>query len=167
MSSAGLYDVNLLHTAPDASHAQKQEGYNVDLLTPNQRTELHRDREDGVLSTSNHEGDIAAQREKAAFAPMRRSPQDDHTKRPFWRTRTGKIVLFLLAVVIIGAIVGGTVGGVVGGRHSKTSTNDTSGMGSDGSGSDQGSDTNQGTSPQSSSRAGQAAAATARPTARI
>jgi len=152
MSNTGLYDVNLLHAAPDASTAQKQAGYNVDLLAASQQKDGPPD--DPVLSTSNHDPVHPFRREKDSHLPTRSPLNGTEEKVPFWRRKTGRIVLALLAIVIVGAVVGGAVGGVLS-HKSKKSSGDNSGMGSDGSGNSSGSDTNQGTTPLTSSRLGQ------------
>lgn len=60
---------------------------------------------------------------------------------PFWRTRKGMIIIFVAAIVIIGAVVGGAVGGTVGKKSSGDKTlngNATTGVGSEqGSGQEQ------------------------------
>jgi len=139
MANAGGYDVNLLHAAPDASKAQTQAGYNVDLLSRNQT------HEDSGRSISNHDPTLNPHQEK----PESRPPFEASSKKPsFWRTKTGIFALVLLVVVIVGAIVGGTVGGVLSHKSKNTSSSSDQGMGGGGSG---GSDMSQGTSPQTTS----------------
>ncbi|KAG2135355.1 uncharacterized protein EDB93DRAFT_1254272 [Suillus bovinus] len=108
----GAYDQNLLHEAPAATRAQRQEGYNVDLLD---------DRPTRPTSTQPltlpqpipSDTDV----ESSSLTQEKIVPEPAHASRPaqsFWRTRNGKITIFVIAIVIIGAIVGGAVGGTVG-----------------------------------------------------
>ncbi|THH11883.1 hypothetical protein EW146_g7891 [Bondarzewia mesenterica] len=94
------YDQRLLASAPKVTRAEKQGGYNVDLL------------EEG-------------RRHGSASPPPNASPVSEHggpsqgiimpataiaytsSKRPWYRTRAGIIGLVVLALVIIGAVIGG------------------------------------------------------------
>lgn len=112
-SPNGAYDQNLLDAAPAATRAQRQEGYNVDLLD---------DRPTRPVSTQPltlpqplpSDTDV----ESSSLVQEKDVPgAATYTSRPtqsFWRTRNGKITIFVIAIVVIGAVVGGAVGGTVG-----------------------------------------------------
>jgi len=91
------YDENLLASAPKATRAQLQDGYNPDLLaekTSSTPTIPHVDPE-----LANHRP-AAVQREDVPL-----------TKTPFYGTKKGIIIIVVVIVVIIAAVVGGAVGG--------------------------------------------------------
>ncbi|TFK37309.1 hypothetical protein BDQ12DRAFT_685651 [Crucibulum laeve] len=95
MTSAGTYDESLLASAPAATSAQLQNGYNVDLLSPGKATPpVTRDTE-AAYASKEHVHHLAT--------PQRRTP--------FWRTTKGIIIMVIAALVVIGAVVGGAVGG--------------------------------------------------------
>lgn len=119
-SQNGGYDQNLLDEAPAATRAQRQEGYKVDLLddrptrpastqplTPPQQIPSDTDVESSSLTQEKVPG-------AATYA--------SRPTQSFWRTRNGKITLFVVAIVIIGAVVGGAVGGTVGKIGSNSNT---------------------------------------------
>ncbi|KIM37804.1 hypothetical protein M413DRAFT_256240 [Hebeloma cylindrosporum] len=90
------YDENLLASAPAATKAQLQSGYNPDLLV--EKPTSPRSRRDVEARGSSPV-------EKADHEPM-------PPKVPFYRTRKGLIIIAVVAIaVIIAAAVGGAVGG--------------------------------------------------------
>ncbi|KAG1857688.1 hypothetical protein DFJ58DRAFT_913412 [Suillus subalutaceus] len=113
-SQNGAYDQNLLDEAPAATRAQRQEGYNVDLLDDRPT----RPASTQPLKPQTIPGDTDVEsspltREKIVPLPGAAT----YASRPiqsFWRTRNGKITIFVIAIVVIGAVVGGAVGGTVG-----------------------------------------------------
>ncbi|KAG2112606.1 uncharacterized protein F5147DRAFT_771147 [Suillus discolor] len=112
-SPNGAYDQNLLDAAPAATRAQRQEGYNVDLLderptrpTSTQPLTLPQP----IPSDTDVESSSLVQEKDVPGAATHAS----HPPQSFWRTRNGKITIFVIAIVVIGAIVGGAVGGTVG-----------------------------------------------------
>jgi len=96
------YDANLLASAPVATKAQLQDGYDPVLLAEKQ-TPLpsRRDLEAGVP---------AGETRDTAITP---------TKQPFYRTKKGIIIIFVAVIVIIAVVVGGAVGGS---SHKKKTT---------------------------------------------
>ncbi|KAF8963284.1 hypothetical protein BDZ97DRAFT_1758768 [Flammula alnicola] len=93
------YDEQLLASAPVATKAQLQSGYNPDLLvekTPPASSSRH-DLEDG-----------------RDFGQTPRPEPDGKPlppKAPFYRTKKGIIIIVVALVVVIAAVVGGAVGG--------------------------------------------------------
>ncbi|KAG1873776.1 hypothetical protein F4604DRAFT_1955450 [Suillus subluteus] len=113
-SQNGAYDQNLLDEAPAATRAQRQEGYNVDLLDDRPT----RPASTQPLKPQTIPGDTDVEsspltREKIVPLPGAATYASRPTQS-FWRTRNGKIAIFVIAIVIIGAVVGGAVGGTVG-----------------------------------------------------
>lgn len=112
-SPNGAYDQNLLDEAPAATRAQRQEGYKVDLLD---------DRPTRPLSTQPlkppqqipSDTDVESSSLTQEKAVPGAATYASHPTQSFWRTRNGKIAIFVIAVVVIGAVVGGAVGGTVG-----------------------------------------------------
>ncbi|KDQ52454.1 hypothetical protein JAAARDRAFT_198367 [Jaapia argillacea MUCL 33604] len=140
----GSYDAALLAAAPVATRAEKQEGYNVDLLD-NGRPNRAASTSPGpatVLTPHRSDPELAASKERYANGL---SPSSS-AKVPFWRTTKGLIILVVVAIVIIGAVVGGAVGGTAG---KKKSTNGGVGGG-----------TNPGSAPDTSSVASPSASIT-------
>jgi len=107
-SNAGhrSYDENLLASAPKATKAQLQSGYNPDLLLEKATPPRSRP------STGNNAGGNSPV-EQADHEPM-------PPKVPFYRTRKGIIIIVVVAIVVI---VAAAVGGGVGGKHKKKQTN--------------------------------------------
>ncbi|KAI0350936.1 hypothetical protein OH77DRAFT_1430336 [Trametes cingulata] len=104
---SGAYDERLLASAPAATRAEKQEGYDIDLLD---------DRHHGARGVSTSPPPavpiLAPNHAKAevggySYAPSRVTP--------WYKTRKWVVIFVIGALVIIGAIVGGAVGGTVGG----------------------------------------------------
>lgn len=118
-SQGGAYDQNLLDEAPVATKAQRQEGYNVDLLDdrPVRPTSTQ-----PLQSPRTIPSDVDLESSSLTREKIVPGVAATHASRPtqsFWRTRNGKITIFVVAIIIIGAVVGGAVGGTVG----KTSSN--------------------------------------------
>lgn len=99
-STTGRYDQNLLASAPVATRAQLQEGYATDLLDSNHGK--------ATPTTPPPASQVDPER---GLVPKE---YNDSRAQPFWRTGKGRIVIFLVALVVVGAIVGGAVGGTVG-----------------------------------------------------
>jgi len=98
------YDENLLASAPVATKAQLQSGYNPDLLVE-KTTPPPRPRR-------NLEAGDTSPIEQADHEPM-------PPKVPFYRTKKGMIIIAVVAiVVIIAAAVGGGVGSKAGRKQS-------------------------------------------------
>ncbi|KAJ8585653.1 hypothetical protein M405DRAFT_865233 [Rhizopogon salebrosus TDB-379] len=108
-SQHGAYDQALLDEAPAATRAQRQEGYNVDLLDS---------RPTRPLSTQPFQPSPPpiAPRDIESFSKENIVPPTYAQKstRSFWRSRNGVITMFVIAVVVLGAVIGGAVGGTVG-----------------------------------------------------
>jgi len=123
-SNTGHYDQNLLAAAPVATRAQLQEGYTTDLLDPNhgKATPPH------SASQADPERGLV-HKEYAGHVTSR--------AQPFWRTRKGMIIIFIVAVVIVAAVIGGAVGGTAGKKQATGSPS-------------QGQDSGQGTGQQGS-----------------
>ncbi|KAG2112948.1 hypothetical protein BD769DRAFT_1673919 [Suillus cothurnatus] len=120
-SQSGAYDQNLLDEAPAATRAQRQEGYQVDLLDdrPIRTASTQPLKPPHIIPSDTDVESSSLTREKVvpgATAYASRPTQS------FWRTRNGKITIFVVAIVIIGAVVGGAVGGTVGKIGSNNNT---------------------------------------------
>ncbi|KAF5343732.1 hypothetical protein D9757_014642 [Collybiopsis confluens] len=109
MSSA--YDPSLLASAPRATSAMKQEGYDPQLLQQPIATR-------SADNLSGKEYPPYPSNANAAPAvvptvPSSRFPNSNPHRKPvpFWQTRNGIILIAVLALVVIAAIIGGAVGG--------------------------------------------------------
>jgi len=142
MSNTGGYDRGLLAEAPEASKAERQEGYNVNLLDRDRGDATSPHTHPPPRSVSNHDGNFIPRQGKADYSSPYQEFSGGPKTIPFWRTAKGMIIIAVLTVVVLGAAIGGGVGGGLshGNHGNRTSSN----LGS-------GSDTNQGTSPQSAS----------------
>ncbi|KIM89824.1 hypothetical protein PILCRDRAFT_198236 [Piloderma croceum F 1598] len=96
-SSNHYYDQNLLGAAPEATKAQRQEGYNVDLL--NQSRSLQS--KPTVLTPRSTDVETAVQHPDEKYVTAGAS----HT--PFFQSTKGRIGILIAVIVIIGAVVGG------------------------------------------------------------
>ncbi|KAG1816818.1 uncharacterized protein BJ212DRAFT_1587519 [Suillus subaureus] len=112
-SQNGAYDQNLLDEAPAATRAQRQEGYKVDLLDdrPTRPTSTQPLRPPHTIPSDTDVESSSLTREKIVPGAV---TYTSHPTQSFWRTRNGKITIFVIAIVVIGAVVGGAVGGTVG-----------------------------------------------------
>jgi len=87
------YDENLLESAPAATKAQLQSGYNPDLL---------KDKPTASMSS----------RQDLTLPPNRDAEKQlPPPKTPFYRTTKGILIILVAAAVVIAAVVGGAVGG--------------------------------------------------------
>ncbi|KAG2051078.1 hypothetical protein BDR06DRAFT_1010630 [Suillus hirtellus] len=114
-SPNGAYDQNLLDAAPAATRAQRQEGYNVDLLDDRPTRPVSTQPltlPQPISSDTDVESSSLVQEKDVPGAAA--ATYASHPTKSFWRTRNGKITIFVIAIVVIGAIVGGAVGGTVG-----------------------------------------------------
>ncbi|KAG1796964.1 uncharacterized protein HD556DRAFT_1441138 [Suillus plorans] len=109
------YDQNLLDAAPTATRAQRQEGYNVDLLDDRPTRPLSTQPltlPQPIPSDTDVESSSLVQEKDVPAAAA--ATYASHPTKSFWKTRNGKITIFVIAIVVIGAVVGGAVGGTVG-----------------------------------------------------
>ncbi|KJA26537.1 hypothetical protein HYPSUDRAFT_75351 [Hypholoma sublateritium FD-334 SS-4] len=106
------YDQSLLASAPAATRAQMQDGYNPDILNekPAAPTPPASNSRQNLEAYGNGSTTPALAQEGAYVSP---------SKTPFYRTKKGIIVILVVLAVIIGAVVGGAVGGT---RKKKTDT---------------------------------------------
>ncbi|KAI0334209.1 hypothetical protein GY45DRAFT_1318674 [Cubamyces sp. BRFM 1775] len=126
---SGGYDERLLASAPVATRAEKQEGYDINLFKEQQPI----GREPTVsppplpVLSANH-----SSAEVAGYSPYAQPPA-----LPWYRTRKWLFIFFFAAIVIIAAVIGGAVGGTVG--HNKggavVTAGDTGGGAAEGAGS--------------------------------
>ncbi|KAI0632750.1 hypothetical protein C8Q77DRAFT_1119551 [Trametes polyzona] len=98
------YDARLLASAPAATRAEKQEGYDIDLLDNPRAAPSHTPPPAVPILTANHS---KAEEGGYAYAPSR-------PPLPWYRTRKWMFALALGTVVVLAAIIGGAVGGTVG-----------------------------------------------------
>ncbi|OCH87838.1 hypothetical protein OBBRIDRAFT_795819 [Obba rivulosa] len=116
----GLYDERLLAEAPAATAAEKQGGYNVDLLENPAVSQGGRSRSitppNAPILTSTHGHADSSAKESGYIAPYSQSQSI-----PWWRTRKWLITWLVLGIVAVAAIVGGAVGGTVGHHNSNDS----------------------------------------------
>jgi len=113
---AKSYDENLLAAAPVATKAELQEGYNVDILSPNRPATTAPApaplAPPAASATVLENGSRTASREKlGAYAPP----------VPWWRTAKGAVIIAVVVLVVIGAVVGAAVGATR--HHSQSNTN--------------------------------------------
>jgi len=103
------YDQKLLATAPVATKELLQGGYRTDILnsSPGKTTP--------PLVPSDPE---------RAVVSKEYVPAPPHL--PFWRTRKGMMIIFVVGIVILGAVIGGAVGGTAGHHTTAPPTNATS-----------------------------------------
>jgi hypothetical protein len=124
------YDRTLLSSVPDPTRAEKQEGYNVDLL------EDGRDRRARSPPVPNRQPtDQQPLTDGETPAPVVAVPKEGQVenggepaaaKGRWYRTRWGITAI----VVVIILIIGGIVGGVVGGTHHSSKKNNAVGISS-------------------------------------
>ncbi|KAI6118420.1 hypothetical protein F5141DRAFT_618358 [Pisolithus sp. B1] len=115
----GGYDQNLLVDAPEASRAQLQEGYNVNILEGG-RTQRSPSVRSPVGSATPAPPPPVPQGPLVLAAAENGSKEQfvesggAYASKPrtgFWRSRNGTITIFVIILVVIGAVVGGAVGG--------------------------------------------------------
>ncbi|KAF8487172.1 hypothetical protein DFH94DRAFT_687643 [Russula ochroleuca] len=108
------YDRSLLSSIPKPTRAEKQEGYNIDLLDEGRDRAATTAQEVQTGATDGYSpGAIGLARKEGQLE------NGDHVakKAPWYRTRWGMITI----VIIIILIIGGAVGGAVGGTHHSNS----------------------------------------------
>jgi len=116
----GEYDERLLASVPAASKAERQEGYNVNLLDNEPQNSSPTTRNPpSKLGHSN--GGSSKEALPRPYEPA----EYDSKPKPWHRQTKWRIAMLVGAVVVIGAIVGGAVGGTVG--HNKNNTDTSTG----------------------------------------
>jgi len=100
------YDPSLLASAPKATSAMKQGGYDPQLLQDPVSTRSA----DNLSGKEYPPYPSSAAHDRAAGLPSS-NPNTPQRKPAFWRTRNGIILLVLLGIVVLAAIIGGAVGG--------------------------------------------------------
>ncbi|KAJ3480051.1 hypothetical protein NLI96_g8630 [Meripilus lineatus] len=116
------YDERLLASAPVATRAEKQEGYNVDLLEGPRNTTSGKNSPPPVPPTvplaSNVDHAENGMRKQESYAKY----ADD---TPWYKTKKGLIGIVIVVIVVIAAVVGGAVGGTVGKSNNNDNNNAT------------------------------------------
>ncbi|CAE6534725.1 unnamed protein product [Rhizoctonia solani] len=123
-----VYDENLLAQAPEVTQGQRQEGYDADILNPSpppaSRTpgpsQPYRDHPDVESGSSAHDKHLAA----GGYDHFGQT-----TKKPFWKTPKGLIIMAVIALAVIAAVVGGAVGGTVNKNKGSSGNNSSDGVG--------------------------------------
>ncbi|KIP05703.1 hypothetical protein PHLGIDRAFT_128725 [Phlebiopsis gigantea 11061_1 CR5-6] len=105
------YDERLLASAPAATRAAKQEGYNVDLLDDGAPKAGSSSPETQHAPLASSHGHAEAGLSKEVLPSYASAPV------PWWRRKKVIIFAVIFAVVAVAAIVGGAVGGTV--NHNK------------------------------------------------
>ncbi|KAH9003680.1 hypothetical protein EDB86DRAFT_2826262 [Lactarius hatsudake] len=124
--SLGGYDHTLLSSVPDPTRAEKQEGYNVDLLEESRDRRAPSPPTNGAASDHNgtlldySPGAIGLARKEDPITAATNDYEPVEKRLPWYRTRKGLIGIVVVVVVIIAAAVGGGVGGT---RHSSHPAN--------------------------------------------
>lgn len=113
------YDASLLASAPKATREMVQEGYNPYILDAQTQA---RSKSSQIAPAAVENGENSQPPSKEAHLNTRTTP-----KLPFYRTRTGIIIISLVALAILAAIIGGAVGGT---RHSSHAINSVSSLSS-------------------------------------
>ncbi|KAH7103756.1 hypothetical protein BKA62DRAFT_768687 [Auriculariales sp. MPI-PUGE-AT-0066] len=102
------YDARLLEQAPEISRAEKQEGYNVDLL----------DRSASVGATPHQYSHAGLPLPVSTpAAPSTAHGVAPYRKPKFWQTLHGRVIIGIVALAVLAAIIGGAVGGVLAGKN--------------------------------------------------
>ncbi|KIJ24661.1 hypothetical protein M422DRAFT_39064, partial [Sphaerobolus stellatus SS14] len=129
------YDQSLLQATPEVTRAERQEGYNVDLLNDDGRPRPQRSATQRTAASHSQSVRAASARESArhpsafpgkeAYVPSLPVPitaaPTRSTNVPWFRTTRGIIALAIIVIVIVGAVVGGAVGGTVGHKNKNAS----------------------------------------------
>ncbi|KAH9062640.1 hypothetical protein EDB83DRAFT_2385205 [Lactarius deliciosus] len=132
--SLGGYDHTLLSSVPGPTRAEKQEGYNVDLLEESRDRRAPSPPPNGAASDHNgtlldySPGAIGSARKEDPITATTNDYEPVEKRVPWYRTRKGLIGIVVVVLVVIAAAVGGGVGGT---RHSSHSANNnaTTGVG--------------------------------------
>ncbi|KAH8101201.1 hypothetical protein BXZ70DRAFT_1007590 [Cristinia sonorae] len=124
------YDERLLASAPAATRAEKQGGYNIDLLeSRNDPTSTRSSTPPAFSPNTEYAENGGYPKETARLAGsvahydapgVTRTPTATTIKTPWYKTKKGIIALFILAIVVVAAAVGGGVGGTVGKHKNNT-----------------------------------------------
>ncbi|KAI9430862.1 hypothetical protein H4582DRAFT_2014538 [Lactarius indigo] len=154
--SLGGYDHSLLSSVPGPTRAEKQEGYNVDLLEESRDHRAPSPPTNGA--TSDHNGTLLDYSPGAVSFARKEDPKtatmNDYEpverRVPWYRTRKGIIGIVVVAIVIIAAAVGGGVGGTQHHSNNATKSNATNGVGQSANNSSQSVDQSNSTSSSSS-----------------
>jgi len=109
----GDYDARLLDSAPKATRAEKQEGYNVNLLASDNSESPMNPRPQAV--TTDGHGSI-----ETGVPPNKEGYISSHPPVPWYRQNRWRIAMLIGAIIVIGAVVGGAVGGTVGSKNRTT-----------------------------------------------
>jgi len=120
----GEYDERLLASVPAASRAERQEGYNVNLLDSEPQNSSPTTRKP-PSNLGHANGTEAVHSSKEALPRPYEPAKYDSKPKPWYRQGKWRIAMLIGAVVVIGAVVGGAVGGTVG--HNKNNTNTSTG----------------------------------------
>jgi len=121
------YDQALLDEAPAATRAQRQEGYNVDLLDSRPTRPLStQPLQPTPPPITPRVTDIESFSKENIVPPI----YAQKSTQSFWRSRNGFITMFVIAVVVLGAVIGGAVGETVG-KNSNNGDIQTPGIQSD------------------------------------
>ncbi|KAH9980577.1 hypothetical protein BJV74DRAFT_887734 [Russula compacta] len=123
--NSASYDRTLLSSVPDPTRAEKQEGYNLDLLDEG------RDRRAPTPPDSNsgppqdqQQGTTVGYSPGAVGYARKEGLENGHgpvvAKVPWYRTKWGIIGIVVVLVLIIGGVVGGAVGGTQHSSHKST-----------------------------------------------
>jgi len=108
----GDYDERLLDSAPKATKAAKQEGYNVNLLdSGNSETPMN------ARTAPTVDGHASLE----AGVPPTKESYDSSYSLPWYRQKKGRIIILVVAIIIIGAVVGGAVGGTLASKNNDNS----------------------------------------------
>jgi len=134
------YDSTLLSNVPDPTRAERQGGYNVDILDEGRKPSSPPDT--GPVPTTDQQP-LTHDYSPGAVALAHKEGQLENGTKPavtpsWYRSRWGMAAIVIVIVLIIGAIVGGAVAGTHHTSHKSSSngpvTTSTSGSGSNGTG---------------------------------
>ncbi|KAI9511226.1 hypothetical protein F5148DRAFT_1172756 [Russula earlei] len=132
------YDRTLLSSVPDPTRAEKQEGYDVDILDESRdrraptppKALAPSDQQHGPSAVGYSPGALSyARKEEQAPAPATTTANGYELvleKVPWYRTRWGIIAIVVVIILIIGGAVGGAVGGTRHGSDKSKSNNSSS-----------------------------------------
>ncbi|KAH8983339.1 hypothetical protein EDB92DRAFT_1890941 [Lactarius akahatsu] len=140
----GGYDHTLLSSVPDPTRAEKQEGYNVDLLEESRDRRAPSPPTNGAASDHNgtlldySPGAIGLARKEDPITATTNDYEPVEKRVPWYRTRKGLIGIVVVVLVIIAAAVGGGVGGTRHSSHPANNNATTNGVGQSANNSTQG-----------------------------
>ncbi|KAK7680801.1 hypothetical protein QCA50_016109 [Cerrena zonata] len=119
-NTMSAYDERLLASAPVATRAAKQEGYNVDLLDNSREVPKSGSSSPTPPAHASNIDHAEAQYPKESPSAVLYS---SHTQRPWYKTRKWIIIFTLLAIVVVAAVIGGAVGGTLSNKHKNNGDN--------------------------------------------